>query len=136
MTGVGQTDAQEWCSRTDSERVVARETDKGILLLWGEFEGKYLHEIPHRYVRYLLSGSALRHIPLSLQAAVKQWADLNGLPTTYYSTEQPGHIVAHVDPHTKLLVLDFGKHRGSALYEVPTHYLRWLVQSCESDFLP
>lgn len=55
---------------------------------------------------------------------------------TWYSTARGNYPVAHRDEHTGTVLLDFGKHDGRALIEVPDSYLSWMIDGGGKVFLP
>jgi DNA polymerase-3 subunit epsilon len=74
-----------------------------------------------------------------IEAQLLRYQDLprtvDGLHTLFNETVQPGHV----DPHGKLIwrngivVINFGKHSGLPLRDVPKQYLEWLLTADFSE---
>lgn len=54
---------------------------------------------------------------------------------TWHSTTGGRYQVAHEDA-TGSIIVDFGKHEGTALDDLPATYLRWMTSRNGEDFLP
>ena len=83
-------------------------TESTMQMSFGKHKGKLLHELPMDYVRWMAADDVLSNKPVEFVTEMRRI-----FPEIWKTSE---------------MKMDFGKHNGTLLHEVPKDYLKWMAR--------
>lgn len=107
-------------------RLVAHQDGTRIILDFGRHQGATLQELPDDYLQWVASGKG-GHVPDELQAHAVAHLRARAGTETWWAVNAPGRQVAHRDPETDEVIVDFGAFEGQPLTAISDGYLGWMV---------
>lgn len=93
-----------------------------VTMPWGKHQGEKLSEIPLDYVEWLASNFETKE---PLKTAAKKVAETRKVKAAEKLQAKPAGEV----------VINFGKHSGKKLSEIPLDYVEWLAREAQSEII-
>ncbi|MGC9319241.1 MAG: DnaB-like helicase N-terminal domain-containing protein [Armatimonadota bacterium] len=132
-----QRQTRRWFAPSEPEKQVAhQEGAPEIILDFGKHQGAALDEVPASYLRWLSGGGAKEYVPDDLRELVTEELRSRPETETWWAVNAPGRQVAHRDPETDEVIVDFGAFEGQPLTAISDGYLSWMVSARGAEVLP